>query len=540
MPKRHPNLTFLLTLTLLLVVPARGSAATAGTDERYFAETGHSVVGKFLHYWDAHGGLAQFGYPISDEFTEVSDLDGKQLGVQYFERAEFEHHPENQPPYDVLLAQLGTMRYKQKYPNGAAGQQASASNPYTFVETGKTIGGQFRVYWEQHGGLSQFGYPISNEFQEVSDLNGKPYTVQYFERAVFELHPENQPPYDVLLAQLGTFRYQVKRLTTANFQHLPLAYHEGYNQFGVKASDSYIVWLEQQNIGQRANTILSYNIRTAQITTVTTMARDYVAIDGSTAVWEEVTNDNCNGCMAAIKGANLDTGQTFVVANCASRGCLSPAIAGNTVVWRGFENTTDKLFSKDLDSGTVTEIASMVVGGNHYLDRPLISDSYIVWAEYFDKKHQGNDYKIVAYERETGVVTTITSFSTPDYGMVYYSLDGQHLLWSQVFGLYYRDLKAGEATQFYSDWVDTPALKGDVAVWSSSGKSLGCVPGQCRVWGLKLSEGKAVQLTNEPGNQRQPIVNDDLLMWVQGDSGGGNGRVVAASLSQTFAAATGK
>jgi hypothetical protein len=27
--------------------------------------------------------------------------------VQYFERARFEHHPENAPPYDVLLGQFG-------------------------------------------------------------------------------------------------------------------------------------------------------------------------------------------------------------------------------------------------------------------------------------------------------------------------------------------------------------------------------------------------------------------------------------------------
>jgi endonuclease YncB( thermonuclease family) len=34
--------------------------------------------------------------------------------------------------------------------------------------------------------------------------------VQYFERAVFERHPENAPPYDVLLSQLGRFSYAVK------------------------------------------------------------------------------------------------------------------------------------------------------------------------------------------------------------------------------------------------------------------------------------------------------------------------------------------
>jgi hypothetical protein len=49
---------------------------------------------------------------------EKSDLDGKTYKVQYFERAVFEHHPENPAPYDVLLSQLGTFRYKQKYPNG--------------------------------------------------------------------------------------------------------------------------------------------------------------------------------------------------------------------------------------------------------------------------------------------------------------------------------------------------------------------------------------------------------------------------------------
>lgn len=36
------------------------------------------------------------------------------------------------------------------------------------------------------------------------------YTVQYFERAVFEYHPEKQVPFDVLLSQLGTFRYGQK------------------------------------------------------------------------------------------------------------------------------------------------------------------------------------------------------------------------------------------------------------------------------------------------------------------------------------------
>ncbi len=79
-----------------------------------FSETGHKLGGVFLDYWKTNGGLAQQGYPISDEFQEKSDLDGNTYMVQYFERAEFEYHPENQPPNDVLLSQLGTFRLRQK------------------------------------------------------------------------------------------------------------------------------------------------------------------------------------------------------------------------------------------------------------------------------------------------------------------------------------------------------------------------------------------------------------------------------------------
>ncbi len=47
--------------------------------------------------------------------------------------------------------------------------------------------------WEG-GGLAQQGFPISVEMQETSATGREPYMVQYFERAVFEYHPENRPP----------------------------------------------------------------------------------------------------------------------------------------------------------------------------------------------------------------------------------------------------------------------------------------------------------------------------------------------------------
>jgi hypothetical protein len=204
---------FPLVAALMLsasLVPMAGTAH-AQTNCQNFPQTGHQVCGKFLTYWNTHGGLAQQGYPLTEAHNEVSPLNGKTYMTQYFERAVFEEHPENAAPYDVLLSLLGSLRYTVKYPAGATGEKANTqAGAVKFPETGHTVGGKFLDYWKSHGGLMQQGYPISEEFTEVSDLNGKPYTVQYFERAVFELHPENQPPYDVLLSQLGTYRYKGK------------------------------------------------------------------------------------------------------------------------------------------------------------------------------------------------------------------------------------------------------------------------------------------------------------------------------------------
>ncbi|MGA7730779.1 MAG: hypothetical protein WCD37_05855 [Chloroflexia bacterium] len=202
-------LALIVLLWLLGIQPGRSLAQMPGTGSRTFPETGKTVTGIFLEYWDKNGGLAQHGYPISELMDEVSPLNGKTYIVQYFERAVFEYHPENQPPYNVLLSQLGTFRYKQKYPNGAPGQTPNNQPGSTlFSATSHRVGGMFLEYWQEKGGLAQQGYPITDEFQEKSNLDGKVYTVQYFERAVFELHPENQPPYDVLLSQLGAFRYK--------------------------------------------------------------------------------------------------------------------------------------------------------------------------------------------------------------------------------------------------------------------------------------------------------------------------------------------
>jgi hypothetical protein len=61
---------------------------------------------------------------------------------------------------------------------------AQQGNCQTFNETGHTLCRKFLRYWQQHGGLAQQRFPISEPFSEKSDLIGQMYTVQYFESGV--------------------------------------------------------------------------------------------------------------------------------------------------------------------------------------------------------------------------------------------------------------------------------------------------------------------------------------------------------------------
>lgn len=77
------------------------SAPTNFSACRYFKDTDHHVCYAFLDFFDAYGGIAQFGYPIS----EIEIHEGRL--VQYFQRARFEWHPELSSGQRVKLTDLG-------------------------------------------------------------------------------------------------------------------------------------------------------------------------------------------------------------------------------------------------------------------------------------------------------------------------------------------------------------------------------------------------------------------------------------------------
>lgn len=167
--------------------------------------TGFKPSSRFAAYWQSKGGLPLFGYAISGEKLEKSATDGKTYIVQWFERARFEYHPEYAGTNaEVLLGLLGSQAVSgRQFPKTAppAGVESVCAQ-----ETGHCVWGKFLQRWRELG-VPIVGLPLSDQYEEKA-ANGTTLTVQWFERARFEYHPENQAPYDVLLTLLGRQSYK--------------------------------------------------------------------------------------------------------------------------------------------------------------------------------------------------------------------------------------------------------------------------------------------------------------------------------------------
>lgn len=82
---------------------------------------------------------------------------------------------------------------------------AQKQNSQYFPETGHWVTGEFLDYYQQaKDSLLLYGYPITDAFQDP--LTGL--SVQYFQRARFELHIEAVPGQRIQLSQLGSLLYE--------------------------------------------------------------------------------------------------------------------------------------------------------------------------------------------------------------------------------------------------------------------------------------------------------------------------------------------
>lgn len=188
-----------LASVILLVAPALLTFGSAQADT-YFPQTQTNTWGPFEAYWSAHGGLAQFGLPRTSVFPT-----GKGYDAQWFERALFTFNPKNPEAYQVELQLLGSLDTAKRQGEPPFQPAKDAGSGQFFQATSHNLSGKFLDYWSRTGGVTIYGYPISEPFTEKSLADGKSYQVQYFERNRLELHPELAgTPFEVQLGLLGS------------------------------------------------------------------------------------------------------------------------------------------------------------------------------------------------------------------------------------------------------------------------------------------------------------------------------------------------
>jgi hypothetical protein len=166
-------------------------AARPMDGSRFYPETGHSLEAEFVPFFDASGGVDILGFPITDGFV---DPQSGRL-IQYTENARLEWVNDDPGGGHPILRPLGEMMGGWQ-----PAVDKSSMDPRGcryFEQTGHSVCYAFLDFFNAHGGLELFGYPIS-EFTLQNDR-----IVQYFQRFRLDWHPEAAAPDQVRVAPLG-------------------------------------------------------------------------------------------------------------------------------------------------------------------------------------------------------------------------------------------------------------------------------------------------------------------------------------------------
>ncbi len=166
------------------------SPTGANSERRFFKETGYTVQGEFLHFFNIYGGADSLGYPLTKEIL----VDGWR--VQYFQKGRLEYHPENEPTYRVTVGWLGDLLNRRRPPVPTTNiPRADMAGSRYYKKTGHTLNGDFLRYFDTHGGSVRFGLPISEPFLQKGQLT------QDFQSARFFWTPQDEEP--VTLEEIG-------------------------------------------------------------------------------------------------------------------------------------------------------------------------------------------------------------------------------------------------------------------------------------------------------------------------------------------------
>ncbi|MCC6314465.1 MAG: L,D-transpeptidase [Thermomicrobiales bacterium] len=187
---RRALLASALALTIAAgALPDPAAAEGSNPPTVFVAETGHTTDRLFLDAWRAQQTL--FGDPITEEFHAASGFvasgDDSRV-VQYYENVALVYVPDaaNGNPVQTLALGTEALRAQLDGRPSTALQRADrrtacgpdADECLTFAETGHTLRGALRDYWEANDGMHWLGQPITEPFRAADGS-----AIQYFEHA---------------------------------------------------------------------------------------------------------------------------------------------------------------------------------------------------------------------------------------------------------------------------------------------------------------------------------------------------------------------
>lgn len=182
---------------IFIVILFEWIPVSAQSNQLYFPETGHTVSGEFLQFYEKPiDPLLIYGYPITESFQDPT------FGriVQYFQNARFEYYPDAPPGMRVKQSPLGTYLYT---PGTSSNLDPNTPGCETFQEknTSFQVCYAFLDFLNAYGGVDQFGLPISNLEKQEGRI------VQYFQNARFEWHPQMPTGQRVKITPLGSLYF---------------------------------------------------------------------------------------------------------------------------------------------------------------------------------------------------------------------------------------------------------------------------------------------------------------------------------------------
>jgi hypothetical protein len=308
----------------------------------------------------------------------------------------------------------------------------------------------------------------------------------------------------------------------------------GGSIFRPVVSGEWVAWIEANTFG-----LYAHNIATGERRTIVEPTFDpalnavygtvalynfapwhpQVGINGTTVVWSD-RRHGPGGSGFRIYAYDLDTGiETFVgpPGGRTSQNHIYPSISGDRVVWQGLQS---RVMLGQIGGSAPTQLA--IAGG----PLPEISGDTLVWSS-------GSTGAWIYHRdlstNQTRVIFQASSLQNPRQHVT----DGRYVAWSmrdmtsgqRLVSIMAYDLLTGELITVLEhtgslEHRSNVAISNGIVVWEDWRNNTHEVERyELDVWGYNLRTRTAFPIAADPGNQHEPWIDGDVVVWVDESSG---------------------